>query len=355
MKTLLYLLVTALSAFAILLVIFHFGDIPNRHNNGFKRNYFPTPYSSMRKIDLSDTLHEVIGSTQHNIYVSLSKEGDVLEIGKDGDNKIKRIRIPFFDRFYDSLQFSSLSIKIDSPNIYLFAENKPAIVKTTFDSTLFAVKMLPPGAYSREVMAGPDCFILRKFETRLTDQIFVRYNFSTGSLKKEDTISQIYGDGGIITDGQLRVDAKSKKLCYIYYYKNLLLSFDTSLGFVNRFYSIDTARSFKIKIGLVGNSGTRAYTNISPANIINKASYVENGILYNMSGLKADNESDRFFSDHSILDVIDLNSGRYLGSMNLPVLNGSKLSQFAIDDNKLIALYTKNIVIYDLAIFPAGQ
>ena len=348
MKMYLYLLVISLLAFSIIGVVFYFGDIPNRHNNGFKRNYFVASHFSTHEMDLRDTLDDIVGSTRSTIYITTVTEGEVLEIGKELSKNIKRIKIPFFTRFYDSLQFNSLAIKIDSPHIYLFAENKPAIIKTNFDSTLFEIRILPPGPFTREVMAGADCFILRKLESRLVDQIFVRYNFSTGLLKKEDNISQIYGDGGIISDGQLHIDYETKKLYYIYYYKNLLLSFDTSLSFVNKFSSIDTTSSFKIRTGLVKNGGTAAYTNTTPANIINKVNDVQNGLLFNMSALKADNETDQFFSDNSILDIIDLRNGRYLGSINVPTYKGSKLSRFIVSENRLIALYSNSIIIYDL-------
>ena len=348
MKSYLYLLIIVLAAFFIILIVFHFGDIPNRQNNGFKRNYIHNSYFAAHEINLRDTLYTIIGATRSNIYVAISTQGEVLEISKNLNNNVKRIKIPFFTRFYDSLKFSSLVTKIDSPHIFLFAENKPAIIKTTFDSSLFEVKILPPGPFTREVMADTDCFILRKFEPRIIDQIFVRYDFKTGLLKKEDNISQIYGDGGIISDGQLYFDVETKKLYYIYYYKNLLLSFDTSLNYATKFSSIDTTGSFKIKTGLVKNSGATAYTNITPANIINKVNYVQNGLLFNMSGLRADNESDKFFSDNSILDIIDLKNGRYLGSIDLPTFNGSKLSQFIISDNRLVGLYTNSIIIYDL-------
>ncbi|HMI60373.1 MAG TPA: hypothetical protein VK518_05675 [Puia sp.] len=350
MRSFLYLMILSLLAASVILAIFHYGDLPNRRKNGFKRSYFQGAYSGWQERKLRDTLYDIVGVTPWTIYISTATEGEVLEVGKDLKGKIKRIRIPFFARWYDSLQFSSLSIRIDSPHIYLFAENKPAIVKTNFDSTSFEFRILPPGAFSREVMAGPDCFILRKLEHRLTDQLFVRYNFSTGLLKKEVNISETYGDGGIISDGQLHFDDSTKKLYYIYYYKNLVLSFDTSLASANKFASIDTTTSFKMKTGLVENSGTRAFTNITPANIINRLNYVQNGLLFNMSALKADNETDQFFSDHSVIDIIDLKNGKYLRSMSLPLSNGARLSQFVISGNKLVGLYPNSIIIYDLSL-----
>ena len=348
MKSYIYILGTVLLAFFIILAVFALGDIPNRHNNGFKRSYFHTADSGTRELRLRDTLSEIIGSTEATIFVSTATEGEILEVGKSLHGTVKRIKIPFFAKYYDSLQFSSLSVEIDSPRIYLFAENKPAIVKTRFDSALFEIRILPPGVFTREAMTDTDCFILRKFESKLTDQIFVRYNFRTGQLIKENGISQIYGDGGMITDGQLHVDYDTKRVYFMYYYRNLLLAFDTSLQSVRKFSSRDTVSSFQMKTGLVRNGPTTAYTNITPANIINKANYVQDGLLYNMSSLKADNESDAFFSDHSVIDIINLKNGRYLGSINFPTFDDRKISQFIISDNRLIALYTNSIVIYDL-------
>lgn len=347
MRSYLYLLIISLLAFFILFIVFHFGDIPNRYNNGFKRKYLPVS-ARTHELHLPDTLYEIAGLTASTIYIATAKEGEVLEVNTNLSNGIRRIKIPFFSRVYDSLQITSLAVQIDSPYIYLFAESTPAIIKTAFDSSLFEIKILPPGSFSREVKVGAGCFILRKFESRLTDQIFVRYDFNTGLLRKEDGISQIYGDGGIISDGQLHFDAETKKLCYIYYYKNLLLSFDTSLSNADRFFTIDTMRSFKMKTGKVKNSGTEAYTNITPSNVINKVNDVKNGLLFNMSALKADNESDKFFSENSIIDIVDLRNGQYLGSIYLPVFNGSKLERFVISNNRLIGLYKNSIVTYEL-------
>jgi hypothetical protein len=67
-----------------------------------------------------------------------------------------------------------------------------------------------------------------------------------------------------------------------------------------------------------------------------------------MSGLKADNDTDKFFSDNSILDIIDLRDGKYLGSIYLPATGGNKLSRFIISGNQLIGLYPNSIMIYDL-------
>jgi len=355
MKSYQYLLIIALSAFVIILIVFHFGDIPNQHNNGFSRRYFQKSITELQVMDLQDTLHEIVGATRWNVYVSTATPGEVLEVSKSSNNSIRRVKIPFFARYYDSLQFGSLAIKIDSPHIYLFAENKPAIIKTNLDSALFDVKILPPGPFTREAMVSADCFILRKIEPGLGDQIFVRYDLNAGSLKKEDGISELHGDGGIVTDGQLHVDAATNKLYYIYYYKNALLSFDTSLNFVTKFSSIDTISSFKIRTAVVNKGGAAAYTNITPANIINKVSYIQNGLLFNMSTLRADNETDQFFSGHSILDIINLKDGKYLGSIHFPVFKGNKLSKFIISDNRLIALYSNSIIIYDLHLPPDGQ
>jgi len=350
MRVFFILLGILLTSFLILLGIYHFGELPNRHKNGFNRNYVSGPIPPISQTEVPDTTHEIIGSTASNWYVSLARQDEILEIGKTPGNKIRRIRLPFFERFYDSLQFSSLEVRIDSPHIYLFAENKPAIVSTDFDSTRFDVRILPPGPFTREVITGPGRFVLRKLDPRLSDQVFTRYDLGTGELKKEDSISPVYGDGGIITDGQLYFDAADSRLCYVYYYKNLFLSFDTALNTVRRFYSLDTTRSFKMQVGLVENNGTKAYTNISPTEVLNKTSDVCNGLLFNMSGLKADNESDAFFNGHSIIDVIRLHDGDYLGSICLPTISGNKLSRFMVAGDQMIVLYTHTLVIYPLDI-----
>ena len=133
MRRYLYLSLLSLLAFFIILIILYYGDIPNKHKNGFKRSYFPAAWSKERQLDLSDTLSSIVGLTRSTIYVSTSTPGEILAIGRDQAKTVKRITLPFFERFYDSLGFNSLSVIIDSPAIYLFGENKPAILKTTFE------------------------------------------------------------------------------------------------------------------------------------------------------------------------------------------------------------------------------
>jgi len=348
MKVFFTLLGILLVSLLILLCLYRFGEIPNRHNNGFSRNYLAPPLRPLGEITIPDTLHEMIGSTASNWYLSLARLDEILEIGKAPGHKIRRIRLPFFTRFYDSLQLSSLEVRIDSPHIYLFAENKPAIVSTDFDSSRFDIRILPHGAITREVVAGPGRFVLRKLDIPLADQVFYRYDWEAGSLRKEDSISPVFGDGGIITDGQLYFDAGDNRLYYVYYYKNLFLSFDTALRDVKRFYSLDTTRSFSIRVGRVENGGTTAYTNTSPSEVLNKTSDVYRGLLFNLSGLKGDNDSDSSFNGNSILDIIDLHRGRYLGSIALPTVNGNKLSRFGVSGDRLIAVYPHTVAIYPL-------
>ena len=346
-KSLLHVLGIFLLAAAVIGAVFRFGDIPNRERNGFKRNYLTGVYSGTQEREVQETLTGFAGTTGSTIYFTTSTEGEVLAIDGKLQGQFKRIRIPFFARWKDSLQYNSLAIQIDSPRIYLFAENKPAIIKTRLDSSICEISILPPGSFTREVMPDTDRFILRKVEPGLTDQIFVRYDLRTGLLTKEKDISQRYGDGGIISDGQLLMDRETKKLYYLYYYKNLLLSFDTSLRGATKLSSIDTTISFKVKTGLVRNGGADAFTNITPANPVNVTSDVQNGLLYNMSALKADNEPDRFFAANSIIDLIDLRKGNYLGSIVLPAVNGSKLQRFLMSKGRLIGMYTHKVVIYD--------
>ena len=110
-----------------------------------------------------------------------------------------------------------------------------------------------------------------------------------------------------------------------------------------------------MQTGLVKNGGTRAYTNVSPANVVNKVNTVQDGLLFNMSALKADNETDAFFYNNSILDIIDLKNGQYQGSIYSPAINGNKLSKFILSNDELIGLYRHSLVIYKLNLSKVGK
>jgi hypothetical protein len=48
------------------------------------------------------------------------------------------------------------------------------------------------------------------------------------------------------------------------------------------------------------------------------------------------------------VDIYSLKNGSYKGSFYIPAYNGKKTHQFQVVDQKLVALYGKRVVLYDL-------
>jgi len=316
---------------------------PNKQKNGFKRSFVNSTVILVNTISTPTDIISISGITANTVFLSKTTTGEILFTDYKGTKKGKlkwRVGHPFYG--INNISF------VDSPYVYILAGDASTILKTSFNDSEVSEINIPKPIFSKGILINPELFVLRQFSKTVKDQKFVSYNSITGSLREESDISEVHNDGGIATDGMFNYDKKTDILIYTYFYKNSFLLLDTNLNRIGIGNTIDTFSSYQIHVTNITKGKSTYFTNNTPTRFINRASTVYNGKLYVYSTLKADNENADIFKKNMPIDVYDLLSLHYIGSLYLPKMNGKNCYSFKVCDNIIIALYPNEIGYFSI-------
>jgi hypothetical protein len=336
-----------LTAIGVITLLAWLGTAPLRQKNGFVRQfiYKVSPPIQFVKKDLW-TWH-ICGVDNQFFYVQGRRPDQVIRISRDLQHTdTLSLRVPL-----NAELLSNFEISVDSSYIWVFAKNVPAVTRVRLDSPRVAEeKHYPHSNYTQAVKTSPSTLVFRGFDTSVhgADQIFLKGNFLTNNLQREQGISERHGDAGLSTAGLLHYDTTSHLLCYVFFYSNRFLGLDTNLNLVYRGNTIDTLHASQTQGGSVKSGRTISYTNITPSRLVNRANCVTGGKLFNYSQIKADNQTQRDYIQNAAIDVYDLASGKYTGSFYIPHYKGEKLQQLRVINDTMLVFYKHYMTIYKL-------
>ena len=346
-RTLQQIMIVMLAAIGLVSVLTWLATAPMRQKSGFARQFI---YKISQPINIAskDPWTWRISGIRNNIfYIQGRRPDQIIRISYD----LQHADTLFLPVASDELTLSNFELLVDSSQVWLFAKNVPAISCIGLNSK-FKVeqKHFPPANYTRAIKTGPHTFVFRGFDTSLhsPDQIFLKGNLLTGSLQREQGISERPGDAGISTAGLLHYDTTTHLLLYVFFFSNRFLCLDTNLNLRYRGNTIDTLHALQTRGGSMKSVSAISYTNVSPSRIVNRANCVADGKLFNYSEIKADNESTQNFIHNAVIDVYDLPDGQYAGSFYIPDHEGEKLQQFRLFNDTLLVLYKHYMATYRL-------
>lgn len=186
----------------------------------------------------------------------------------------------------------------------------------------------------------------------LQDSIYERLLYPNEShlklaLLKNEVVKKVDPNGDSFSaDGFLNYNPVEGRIIYTYYYHNSFVCLDTNLDELYTATTIDTNSIAKIKLGQYKQGNKTIRTMVKPALAVNKRGYTDGNWFYNHAALAADNESLKVFDKHEVLDVYEINTGRYHHSIYLRKHKGEKLTDFGVYGNLVVALFGRHIIIY---------
>jgi hypothetical protein len=122
---------------------------------------------------------------------------------------------------------------------------------------------------------------------------------------------------------------------------------DTGLQLISKATTIDTNSTAKIKVATIHSTQSRVFQ--TPPLVVNDKSSVYGNYLFVNSALLSNNEADDALDAASVIDVYDLTKQQYLLSFYIfDHHTGEKLSEFRVSGNKLIALFSTHLQVYDI-------
>jgi len=338
-NSLIRIFITMACAVTLVVSLAWYSDYRSPKLNGFTRHFPGTTPLLTHTLSSRYTITAVAGFTATSIYFQTLNPALILRANHQlGDTSY--IFLPV-DSFYRTA--TNFEYQIDSPNIYLFARNVPAIYKWDLVSKKKISQSYTSRIFTRSLVLEPNRFFLRGFDSsiKIPGQIFLKGSFQQGVTYRESKLIPPHKDLGMPTDGILLRDQNTDRLVYVFFYKNSYLVLDTNFNLSGQGETIDPVDSALLKVGGGIKEGkTFGYTNTSPKRIVNIESCISDGILYNNSLIKADNESNHTFASNNAIDMYDLKTYLYRGSLDIPLLNEAKISRFKVFQHDLVAIFT---------------
>lgn len=328
-----------IASFAIIGVLAFISQKAIVKENGFSRRLLTSALIPRKHITLPVQLTKLIGRQDGKIFFQEENPYEILSTNLylDSLHTIK-LNLPA-----DKKMGRNIRMFIHDHHLYLACRNMPAIISYDLKSgSAFNHEL--SGYFNQETMFSTDHFILRTKDRTSQSHLFVKLDLNKKDSLPEDNFSDRKIIGGFETAGILYYDTATKQACYTYFYQNGFICMDSNLNLTLKARTIDTTNRRNVKVARVG----RSLTMKQPPQTINYNGCVFNGKLFLQSKLKADNEYELDFNENSIIDVYNLKNGDYKGSFYIPAYEGKKAHQFQVIDQKLYALFSKTIVLYDL-------
>ena len=331
-----------------LVVILFLGSYDfSEQKNDFLRRFDPNVLSAADTLFLFYNSYYIAGSTERTVYLgnhtaalhALALNVDVLK-----DSTHIRLNVLGIEHY----RFWSLRLKVDSPYFFLADGGVPVIFggeirnwrakRHMFDSAFFA-DAAPIGFRSfviRSVSSGTGGYELGK-ERDWDEHI---------TLYPELLEKQV--DGRFCVDGMMMIDAGGNRFVYLYYYRNQFVVTDTSLTLLYRGKTIDTVSRAKITVADIHSEQSRTIN--SPPLIVNKRGSMYKNWLFVNSALIANNETREIFLNSSVIDVYNLETGKYHFSFYIRDFEREKMQDFVVTGDRIVVLYDEYIMVYKLAL-----
>ena len=328
-----------IASFAIIGLLAFLSKNTTEKKNGFNRNLLSAPVAVLKKTTFPVNISWFLGMHNDKLYFQGISPYEVICTDRNLDSiSTIRLSIPPDQKFS-----AGFRMYLNGSTLYLSYKNIPAIIAYDLETGTASNHILPK-FFSKDANISTGQFIIRT-----KDPVSQSHRFAKFDLKQTDSIMDDHFSsnkiiGGFQYDGMLNFDTATKQACYSYYYQNGFICMDTNLNLTLKARTIDTITHREIKVARVASSLTMK----QPPQFVNLASSVFSGKLLLQSMLKADNEYDLDFNENSVVDVYSLKNGSYKGSFYIPAYKGKKTHQFQVVDLKLVALYGKTVVLYDL-------
>lgn len=320
----------------VLIGIFLLFFLNNEVKNGFKRNVVKKNLKVKGESQFDGLITGIAGIADNHVYFATSNPTRFLQM------KIDLTDLKPIDVKYKSTQSlkDAYTVDIDSPQVRIYGGNLQTVISSAIGDMDSATTMKFEGTiFNQAVYLPSQSYIIRQYEPKVRDFVFVKYDKGGHLIKSEESLSNNIADDGISTQGILLYNHQYQSLIYVHRLMNRFYAFDTSLNLVFNNRTIDT---FSLPNTIVkgykeGNMNIKTFA--APPRFVNGVATTYGDHVYINSLLKADNDSKSEFTSKHIIDVYNVKGGNYQYSFYIPNFNEQKLTAIEVRRNTLIAVY----------------
>lgn len=309
----------------------------------FLRQYPTHPVMESVKIKLPDDNFYFAGATQDNIYLAnYLKPLQLLKIKNDmSDTAFIHLQIDGME----GSRYVRITVALDSPYYYVMDGAIPYIYRGNMSDWVGSAYMTDSTYFIDAIPISPTSFAIRALSAK-THEYALGKLIVNDTLKLNNALLEKQFDGLFDVNGSLYYNSESKRISFVYYYRNEYMVMDTNMSLAYRGHTIDTFRIAQISSAQVHSEKSVLLS--SPPLVTNKCHATYNRWLFIHSLLPAKNELMEYFNKASVVDVYDLNTRSYLFSFYLFDEDGEKVKEFRFVRGSMYVLYQNSIRRFDM-------
>ncbi|MCG8323302.1 MAG: hypothetical protein MI921_27630 [Cytophagales bacterium] len=244
------------------------------------------------------------------------------------------------------LDWRRLKVRVDYPNVYVMEGTTPVMFYSRLPSLEMKETDLDKTFFTESIPLSSNSAILKVFDRRLEQYVLTKKIAKVPYNTPKSSILEKQVEGRFSVDGLLKFEPETSSLVYLYYYRNQFISLDTALNIVYKGSTIDTVTKAQINVAHLKSESS--YTMSSPSLLVNKRLCLTPDFIFIQSARKADNEDQKSFKQSVVIDAYAIKNGDYQFSFYLPNFKKSKLRDFMIYNDRLVAIFDQYLCTYRL-------
>ncbi len=313
-------------------------------NNAFTRRFPPHPINKLYDLNVC-----------FNSYYISGFENDVLYLGNHtAPRHLLQINLKTRDTSHvkidfqtENLPFRSIKVTLHPPYFFVMDGMVPFALRGKISKWTAKPWVQDAGYYSNAIPIDSNTLYISTMSatTQMTTLGLLEKN-DKPNLKLNSDLLVPQFDGVFDVDGTLMYDTNSNTLGYSYFYRNELLILDSKLDLITKLKTIDTITTAKIEIAT--DSNTLVSQMKAPPLVVNKTAILHRKFALINSPRLGKNEPKDMLKEASIIDLYNWQNNSYEFSFYIYDIGKSKVKEFQIHKNWMVAIIGKAVSVYRL-------
>ena len=344
-KRTIYLFISFTGSITIVLVLVALSRDMTRRPGSFLRQFPPHPALEAGVIGLEFSDYYLAGSTSRHAY--LANYSAPLHLIVVDALTLDTSHVQLKIKGIEDQTFWSARVKVDSPYFYLFDGAVPRIYSGKVKDWQ-AKRLSNDNAYFLDFEPlSTSSFAIRALGRPLRENILGKLSTNESHVLMKADILKKQVDGIFCTDGTMHFDKHKRKLVYLYLYRNEYIVMDSNLVVLNLANTIDTTTHADIKVAMLNSTGEIKFA--TPQRVVNRSSFISDGLLFVNSLLTAKNENPKATDHSTVIDVYNLVESTYRFSFYVyDYQNKERMNHFQVSGNRLYTMHDHHLQIWNL-------
>ncbi|MDX9774115.1 MAG: MauE/DoxX family redox-associated membrane protein [Bacteroidales bacterium] len=335
---------SALAVFgaAAVVLAYLWSDNQMGRNNAFVRKYIPHGLEKVEEHVLESNSYYLAGVDDHTIYLGNYTAPLYLKLVYATLNNEENVRVEIDNT---DLPFKRVRIRVIPPCFFLGDGTVPVLFRGSINDWK-AKTFSFDDAYFLQYLPTDSANLIISTTSTLTQAHALGWLTKTCDsvhLTLDTTILVKQLDGTFDTDGIL-LDNSEGLVVYVYHYRNAFEVADNRLNYRFTGKTIDTVSRVQLDVAYYEKASQ--YKIGSRSLMVNKTAACYGGYLYIHTDRLGRYEDDDVLRSAGIIDMYDIEEGKYLQSFYLYHQPQEKIRDFLVHKDRLIALVGDRLWIY---------